>query len=139
MVWFLAGGALTGLLPETLTGPAYSLRFIAVLLAVLAAQFVGMLIARALWRLRQAQKLVPHPRPAVFEEWVDCVAGTAIDDRDEIYLSPELIGEVVETPSHIFIFSGQTSIILPKRAIEDPAAMVAHLRQLAQSPYYFDP
>ena len=122
-----------------MTGPTNSLRFIAVLLAVLAAQFVGLLIARALWRLGQARKLVPHPRPAVFEEWVDCVAGTAIDDCDEIYLSPELIGEVVETTTHIFILSGQTAIILPKRAIEDPAAMVAHLRQLAKGPYYFDP
>ena len=79
----------------------------------------------------------------MFEEWIDCVAGTALDDigedTGENYISPELIGEVIETPTHIFIKSGSTSIFLPKRALEDPTEMVTYLRQLAKGPYYFDP
>ncbi|MEO6298287.1 MAG: hypothetical protein ABIV25_08260 [Paracoccaceae bacterium] len=137
--WFLSGGALTGMLPENLTGPPQSVRFIAVLIAVLAVQFTLMLTARALKRQWQAQRMIPHPRPAVFEEWTDCVAGTALDGPDENYLSPELIGEIVDTPTHIFILSGQTTITLPKRVVENSAAMVVHLRELAKGPYYFDP
>lgn len=138
MVWFVAGGACTGMLPENLTGPANTPSFIAVLLTVLAAQFVLLRAVRAVWRLWQAQQRVPNPRPAVFEEWIDCVAGASLDDSNEIYLSPELIGDVIETPTHIFILSGQNVITLPKRVLEDPAEMVVYLRRLAKGPYYFD-
>ena len=138
-IWYLAGGAFIGILPEVVTGPAYSLQFIALLLGILAVQFLAWHLTRALWRLGQARKLIPQPRAAVFEEWIDCVAGTALDDTDEIYLSPELIGEVIDTPTHIFITSGLTAITLPKRALENPAEMVTHLRQLSKGPYYFDP
>ncbi len=85
--------------------------------------------------------MVPTPRFAVFEEWIDCVAATEIDSTDEAYLSPELIGEVVQTRSHIFIRSHSATLVIPARAFADAVevtAVVRHLRELGRGPYYFD-
>lgn len=114
----------------------------AVWVLVAFAQYIPLRIFTFFRLRRQVRRLLPQPRHAMFEEWTDCVAGNGIDDGQNIYLSPELIGEIVETRFHIFILSGGTTIILPRRVFTDngeAGAMVAHLRQLAKGPYYFDP
>ena len=126
----VAGGMLGALLPTRLGRPEAALAG--------AALIVGGFVIRDLWRRRLAARMVPIPRPAVFEEWLDCIAATQIDGTDEDYLSPELIGEVVLTPAHIFVRSHSTTLVIPTRALPDAAAMAAQLRELARGPYYFD-
>ncbi len=139
---FLAWGAAVALMPQAMVGPWGSTRFVTILAggAVLAA--LCLLALRGFERRRRATLMVPTPRPAVFEEWIDCVAATEIDGPDEAYLSPELIGEVALTRSYIFVRSHSTTLVIPNRAFASPAEaaeMAAHLRELAKGPYYFDP
>ena len=141
-LWFLFGGAVWGLLPETLRGSDQSWQSLATFLAVIALQFGLLWLGRGIWRHWRAQQMVPAPRRAEFEEWIDCIAGSEIDADDCAYLSPELIGQVLETPTHIFVLNHNTRIVLPKRAFETPekaTAMAAYIRELADGPYYFDP
>lgn len=142
-LWFMLGGLVYGLLPDWLNGPPDSWQSVAAFLLVIALQFALFLTGRALWRRWRAWQMVSTPRRGEFEIWMDCVAGTEIDSHDDdcAYLSPELIGQVLDTPSHIFILNTNTRIVVPKRAFADAAAaaaMVAHLRQLAEGPYYFE-
>jgi hypothetical protein len=141
-VWFLLGGMAFGLLPEAVTGPPDSWRSIAVFLLVMALQAALALLARQIWRLYRAQHLIPHPVAAEFEEWIDCIAGTDLWTRDCAYLSPELIGQVLASKTHLFILNSDTAIIVPNHAFaspEDAKAMHQHLLALAKGPYYFDP
>ena len=140
--WFIAGGAAFGLLPEHLKGAEGSWRSWTVFLGVMAAQWLLVLLAINLWQRWRAHKLLPTPRQAEFEEWIDCVAGTDLFTLDCAYLSPELIGQVLETPTHLFVLNFDTAIVVPVRAFSDPAeaaAMAQHLRELAAGPYYFEP
>ena len=141
-VWFFAGGALIALLPKSLTGAFGSSRYTLTLLATVALQFAVFHLARDLSRRLKARRIFPHPFPAVFEEWVDCIAITDLDCTGEVYLSHELIGPVLQTPQHIFVTSGTTTLIIPSRAFADLDEMTTvaqHLRNLSQPPYYFDP
>lgn len=140
-VWLMASGAATGFLPDWLMGPPDGMQSIAVFLLFLTASFGLLLLARRVWQRLRAARLVPIPYPAVFEEWIDCIAGTRIGYTDEDYLSPELIGQVIDTKTHIFALSFGSAIVIPKRAFATPEAadrMVAHLQELAAGPYYFD-
>jgi hypothetical protein len=140
-LWFLAGGAASGLVPDRLMGAEGSRQAVATFLGVMALQFGLLLAARALWRRWTAWRMVPHPVQAEFEEWVDCVAGTDIKTLDCSYLSPELIGQVLDTPTHLFVLNYATAIVVPVHAFESPhklKAMADYLRKLAAGPYYFD-
>ena len=140
-LWFMLGGAVSGLLPDGVNGPPGSWQALGAFLAVIAVQLILFALARALWRRWRAWRMVPVPRPAEFEIWTDCVAGTEIDSDDCAYLSPELIGQVLNTPTHLFILNSNTRIVVPLRAFgsaEEAAQMAAHLRDLAAGPYYFD-
>lgn len=141
-LWFMAGGAVWGLLPEAWHGPEESWWAIASFGAVIAVQFGLLLTGRAVWRQLRARRMVPVPRQAEYEVWIDCIAGSEIDQPDCAYLSPELIGQIIDAPDHIFVLSHATRIVIPKRAFDsaDKAQqVVAHLRELAAGPYYFDP
>jgi hypothetical protein len=140
-LWFMLGGVLFGLLPESLTGPADALRSIAVFLSVLALQAALWLLTREIWRRYRARQLVPGPISAEFEEWIDCIAGTDIVTHDCAYLSPELIGQIISTKTHLFVLNYDTAIVVPKRAFASPEAaesMAAYLVELAKPPYYFE-
>jgi len=140
-LWFISGGALFGLLPSRLTGEPDSLWFIAVFLGILAGQFALLVAAMTVWQHRRAARLVPHPRPAEFEEWIDCIAGTEIGSTDCVYLSPELIGQVVETPTHLIILGVTGTIVVPVHAFAsaaDAQATAAALRDLTRRPWPFD-
>jgi len=140
-LWFMLGGAVSGLLPDGVNGPPGSWQALGAFLVVIAVQLILFALARALWRRWRAWRMVPVPRRAEFEIWVDCVAGTEIDSDDCAYLSPELIGQVLNTPTHLFILNSSTRIVVPVRAFgsaEEAAQMAAHLRDLAAGPYYFD-
>jgi hypothetical protein len=140
-LWFLFGGAVFGLLPEGLSGATDSWRYIAVFLAVLAVQAALWLAARELWRRYRARRIIPRPIAAEFEEWIDCVAGTDLFSHDCDYLSPELIGQIVSTKTHIFMLNFTTTIAVPKAAFptaQEAEAMAAHLVELARGPYYFE-
>lgn len=130
----LAGGALSGLLaPEGRLFPV----FLAVEAGLIALIFLG----RDLWRRLRARRMVSAPIPGVLEEWIDCIAGTEIFRGEVAYLSPELIGEVLLTPTHLFIRNYETAIVVPRTAFTDAAeaeALAAHLQELARGPYYFD-
>jgi hypothetical protein len=128
----LAGGAIWGLSPWADAGP---LGLIATESVLILAAFLG----RDLWRRVQAARLVPRPVPGVLEEWVDCIAGTELGTNEEAYLSPELIGEVLLTRTHLFIRNYTTTIVVPRTALGDEAQAVAdYISQLSRGPYYFD-
>lgn len=140
-LWFILGGVVSGLLPDAVNGPPGSWQSVWAFLAVVAVQFALLLLARALWRRWRAWRMVPTPRRAEFEIWIDCVAGTEIDSDDCAYLSPELIGRVLNTPTHLFILNQNTRIVVPVRAFgsaQEASRMAQHLRELAAGPYYFD-
>lgn len=140
--WFIAGGAVFGLLPDAITGAAASWRSWAVFLGVMAVQWALVLLAISLWQQWRARRMLPAPLQATFEEWVDCIAGTDLFTRDCAYLSPELIGQVLQTPTHLFVLNFDTAIVVPLRAFADTAEaaqITAHLRDLAAGPYYFQP
>ena len=140
--WFIAGGAGFGLLPDTVKGVEGSWRSVAVFLAVMALQWALVLLGINLWQHWRAQRMLPKPVQAEFEEWIDCVAGTDLFTLDCAYLSPELIGQVVETPTHLFVLNFHTALVVPVRAFADAAEaarMAQHLRDLAAGPYYFQP
>lgn len=140
--WFIAGGAVFGLLPDGIKGVEGSWRSVAVFLGVMAAQWALVLLGLTLWQQWQARRMLPVPVQAEFEEWIDCIAGTDLFTLDCAYLSPELIGQVLETPSHIFVLNFDTAIVVPVRAFTDraeAARMAQHLRDLAAGPYYFQP
>ena len=59
-LWFLAGGAASGLLPERLMGPEGSWQAVATFLGVMVLQFGLLLAARALWRRWIARRMVPR-------------------------------------------------------------------------------
>lgn len=139
--WFIAGGAVFGLLPERATGAEGSWQSWAVFLGVMAVQWALVLLGINLWQHWRARRMLPAPRQAEFEEWVDCVAGTDLFTLECAYLSPELIGQVLETPTHLFVLNFDTAIVVPVRAFADTAeaaAMAQHLRELAAGPYYFE-
>ncbi|MGV8951649.1 MAG: hypothetical protein ACOH2M_11145 [Cypionkella sp.] len=139
--WIMGSGALSGFVLTDFAGPPDEPKFIAIFLVYLALMLGLLLGLRDLWRRLRARAMVPHAHPAVFEEWIDCVAGTIMGKNEEDYLSPELIGQVVETPSHIFVLSFGSVLVLPTRALPDAqakAALADHLRSLARGPYYFD-
>lgn len=130
----LGGGALAGLLAP---GDSILVPFLLVEASLIAAVF-GL---RDLMRRRKAAALVPQPRPGLLEEWVDCIAGSAVDEADEVYVSPELIGQVLLTPTHLFIRSHASTIVVPRAAFADAdeaVAFAAHVTQLSRGPYYFD-
>lgn len=140
--WFLFGGAVFGLLPGTVAGPQGSWQNLAVFLAVMAAQFALLLITMQTWQHWRAAQMVPVPRPGEYEEWIDCIAGTEIDSTDTAYLSPELIGQVLDTATHICVLNLNTRIVIPKRAFATPdeaRRVVDRLRELAAGPFYFEP
>ncbi len=140
-VWFMAGGAAFGLLPDALSGPQGSWQNWGVFLAVLSLQCALLLIATQIWQHWRAAQMVPVPRPGEYEEWIDCIAGSEIDSPDCAYLSPELIGQVLDTPSHIFVLNTNTRIVIPKRAFdsaETAQVAVNRLHELAAGPYYFE-
>ena len=140
--WFIAGGAGFGLLPDTVKGVEGSWRSVAVFLGVMALQWALVLLGINLWQHWRAQRMLPKPVQAEFEEWIDCVAGTDLFTLDCAYLSPELIGQVVETPTHLFVLNFHTALVVPVRAFADAAEaarMAQHLRDLAAGPYYFQP
>ncbi|MBC7737908.1 MAG: hypothetical protein H7245_12000 [Candidatus Saccharibacteria bacterium] len=86
-----------------------------------------------------ARRLIPTPRLGLLEEWTDCFAGSEITGSDEAYLSPELIGEVLLTRSHLFIRSHETTIVVPRHALGDEAEdLAAYITALSRGPYYFD-
>ena len=140
-LWFMAGGMVFGVLPDGIAGPQGSWQNWGVFLSVLAVQYLLLLIAMQIWQHWRAARMVPVPRSAEYEEWVDCVAGSEIDSRDTAYLSPELIGQVLDTANHIFILNANTRIVIPKRAFASAAeaqAVVARLHELAAGPFYFE-
>ena len=127
-----ASGALSTLLPWHGIGP---------LLATESVLLGGLYAGRDIWRRIQAKRLVPLPRPGMLEEWVDCIAGSEVDSPDEAYLSPELIGQVLLTRTHLFIRNFTTTIVVPRHAFADAdeaAEVAAHITQLSRGPYYFD-
>ena len=139
--WFVAGGMAFGVLPDWITAAEESWQSWAVFLAVMAAQWALVLLGQNLWQHWRARRLLPVPVQAEFEEWVDCVAGTDLFSLETAYLSPELIGQVVQTPTHLFVLNFDTAIVVPLRAFADAAeatAMAQHLRELAAGPYYFE-
>ena len=139
--WFFAGGATTALMPEFWAGATGSLHRAMAILGVVALQFGACLLAREVWLRIKSRQVIPRPRPAVFEEWVDCIACTDLATTDEIYLSHELIGSVLTTRGHIFIISGAVTLVIPARAFadrDDMTDLAQHLRKLSQPPYYFD-
>ena len=126
------GGLIAGLMPW---GAGW-LPFLAVESVLLGLLYLG----RDLSQRIRAYRLVSAPRPGVLEEWTDCIAGSEITGPDEAYLSPELIGEVVLTRTHLFIRSHATCIVVPRAALGDEAEdLTAHITQLSRGPYYFDP
>jgi hypothetical protein len=130
----LSGGVVWGLSPWADKGP---LVFLAIESGLIGAVFW----ARDLMRRAQARRMVPVPRPGVLEEWIDCVAGTELEGTDEAYLSPELIGEVLLTGTHLFIRSHDTCITVPRSAFADAAEadeVANYIRTLSRGPYYFD-
>lgn len=128
----LAGGMVWGLSPWADAGVV---AFLATELVLIGGIFAG----RGVLRRIRAARMVPVPRPGVLEEWIDCIAGTEIDSPDEAYLSPELIGEVLLTRTHLFIRNYGTTIVVPRAALGDEAEAVAeHISKLARGPYYFD-
>ncbi len=140
--WFVAGGAVFGLLPDGVGGTQGSWQNWGVFLAVLAVQFALLLIAIQIWRQWRAARMVPVPRLAAYEEWIDCIAGSEIDSEETAYLSPELVGQVLDTPTHIFVLSHNAPIVIPKRAFasKDKAQrVVERLHELAAGPFYFEP
>lgn len=139
--WFILGGAVFGLLPDWLVGPDGSWRNVLVFFALIGLQFAVLLLGRVTWRQIKARRMVPAPLRGEFEEWIDCIAGTDILTQDCAYLSPELIGQVIETATHIFVLNHNTAIVVPKSAFGSPAeatAIAAHIRELAAGPYYFE-
>ena len=127
-----AGGVIWGLSPWADAGAAGFLLTESVLIAMILA---GLGLARR----QRARRMVRQPRPGVLEEWTDCIAGTELDSPDEAYLSPELIGEVLLTRTHLFIRSYNTTLVVPRHALGDEAeAVAAHIRALSRGPYYFD-
>lgn len=139
--WFIAGGAVFGLLPESVTGLEDSWRYFAVFCTVIALQFAIVLTARAVWWKIKARRMVREPLRGEFEEWIDCIAGTDILSQDCAYLSPELIGQVVDTAAHIFVLNSNTAIVVRKSAFAsrtEADEMAAHIRKLAAGPYYFE-
>jgi hypothetical protein len=131
----VTGGALSTLYPTVFLG-------LGPFLMIETLLITGFFAGRGLLRRRAARAMVPTPRTAVFEEWIDCIAATSIDGTDEDYLSPELIGEVLQTRSHIFVRSHSTTLVIPTRAFataSEAAELAVHLRNLAKGPYYFDP
>lgn len=140
--WFMAGGVVFGLLPDAAAGVDGSWQNWGVFLAAMAVQFALLLIGMQLWQHWRAARMVPVPRPGEYEEWIDCVAGSEIDSTDTAYLSPELIGQVLDTPTHIFVLNSNTRIVIPKRAFGSDAEaqyVVQRLHALAAGPFYFEP
>ena len=139
--WFLAGGVVWGLLPERWHGADGSWQAVGSFGAVIALQFGLLLAGRAVWRQVRARQWVPVPRMGEYEEWIDCIAGSEIDGPDCAYLSPELIGEIIDAPDHIFVLSHAVRIVIPKRAFgsaDKAQEIVTHLRELAVGLYYFE-
>ncbi|MBC7477778.1 MAG: hypothetical protein H7317_06745 [Pseudorhodobacter sp.] len=123
-----AGGAIWALMP-------WGAPFLVTEAVLLGLPYLG----RDLWQRITAYRLIPLPRPGMLEEWTDCMAGSEITSRDEAYLSPELIGEVLLTRTHLFLRSGDTTIVVPRSAIADEAEeLAAYITQLSRGPYYFE-
>jgi len=63
-----------------------------------------------------------------------------MDGGEDAYFSPELIGDVTLTETHLFVRNFETTLVIPRHALGDDAEEVAaHISALARGPYYFDP
>jgi hypothetical protein len=118
------------LLPEPWVGAPYDMRFLLLFGATIILTYAIFRLCIAYNDRRLSRCDIPAPRQMILEDWVD-----HLDERWEggrRSLALEMIGKVVETPSHVFVQSHGPVIIVPAAAFasaNEKYAFAANLEQ----------
>lgn len=124
VLWIGIAGMLVGALPEGWSAIVWWL-------AALAIVLVAAAIALAFWNWQarhQAGKMSIPIGDIALEEWGDHLAERS--SQGQRFVAYETIAQVVETPNHVFIRSGEMPLVVPKAAFEDAADMAAFARHV---------
>ncbi len=112
IMWFASAGIALSLLPEAWVGAQGDQKHWIAFALTFAVQFVLLMGFLAVKRHWEADRLLPTSRPAWFQDRGDHLSGTA-PDGSTLNLPPEMIGQIVETPKHLFFSTRGSVLILP--------------------------
>lgn len=120
ILWFALAGVALALAPKDWVGAPGDIRHWITFAAAFGVQFLLMTVFLSL-RLRwMARRLIPSPRRAWFQDRGDHLAGSA-PDGSPLALPAERIGQIIETPTHLFFSTPGSVLILPAHIFRDPA------------------
>ena len=128
----IALGLFLAVLPETLIGAPFDLRFVAALVAVYLPGYGLFRAVIGLNDRRLARRDIPAPRHVILEDWVDHLDERWEGGRRSVAL--EMIGPVLDTPGHVFVQGPGTVYIIPAAAFDGPAekqAFATNLEEMA--------
>ena len=119
ILWFASAGVALALLPEAWVGAQGDQKHWIAFALAFGVQFV--LLMGFLWAKRQwdARLLIRQPLPAWFQDKGDHLAGLA-PDGSTLNLPPEMIGQIIETPNHLFFSTRGSVLIVPATVFRRP-------------------
>ena len=112
ILWFASAGIALSLLPEAWVGAQGDQKHWIAFALAFAVQFVLLMGFLALKRQWEAYRLLPASRPAWFQDRGDHLSGIA-PDGTTLNLPPEMVGQIIETPTHLFFSTRGSVLILP--------------------------
>ena len=130
VLWIFAGGMVIGFLPQEWPRLVWWP-------AALGVGLVAFLLAVAMlnWSTRYRVRKMPLPTgKVVLEEWGDHLAERS--SQGQHFVAYETIAQVIETPDHVFVRSGDVPLIVPKAAFRDKSDMLAfaqHVDELSKA------
>mgnify|MGYP000583818177 CR=1 FL=1 len=123
IVWLALAGVGLALLPESVAGAEHSLRWWIAGFALLAVQFILLVVAYNIRMRRRARKRIPAACDVELAEW-----GDHLHERRggrDVFVSPETIARVIRTERHVFIDAPDDVLIVPASAFETENEMAA--------------
>lgn len=120
-LWLLLAGCLLIALPPELVGDTGSPRFWLTGAALLVAQYLIFLVARAVTRLNRARYRYPKPIEVELAQWPGRLVVTT--DGKATTVPFEDIGALLPTAERLFIAGGKALIIVPVSALGGADAM----------------
>ncbi len=112
ILWFASAGVALSVLPEAWVGAQGDQKHWIAFALAFGVQFVLLMGFLAVKRQWEARRLIPVPIPGWFQDRGDHLSGTA-PDGSTLNLPPEMIGQIVETPTHLFFTTRGAVLILP--------------------------
>ena len=120
ILWFASAGVLLAVLPVSWVGAQGDQKHWIAFALTFGVQLVLLLGFLAVKRQWDARRLVPANRPAWVQDRGDHLSGVG-PDGTRLDLPPEMIGQIIETPSHLFFTTRGSVLIVPAAVFRRPS------------------